>query len=89
MVSSVTAFDPYWQMPSRGRSFHEALRGEEDRRESSTIFKAITTVVKATLSLLKDCPISDLGDVSLFQPIVVLEGMLYEAFLNGADTLQA
>jgi len=85
MVSSITAFHPYWQMLRRGRSFHEALRGEEDRRESSVIFKAITTTVKATLSLFDRRFISYSGEVSLFQPIVVLEGILFEAYLDNAE----
>lgn len=85
IVSSVTVYHQFWLMPRRGRSFHEAFRSSEDRRESSSIFKAVTTVVKATLSQIGDANVPDLGDVRLFQPIVVFEGTVLEAYLDGNE----
>jgi hypothetical protein len=83
LLSSVAVYHPYWLSSRLGRSYYEAFKGGPDtERSPNMIFKALTTAVKATISRIDNYRPTDKGEVTFYQPLVVIEGELYEAFLG-------
>ena len=63
----------------RGRSYFEA--NKKDTESSETIFKALTTVTKASLYTMKQWG-RNKYDIAFYYPLVVYEGRLFQACLN-------
>ena len=82
---------PFWQMPRRGRSYYEAFRNKNDDAASDTIFRALTTTVKATIATMATVGPGGgtvRGDVSFYYPLVVLDGELYEGYLGSQQQIE-
>lgn len=78
-IASVTAYHPYWLMPRRGRSYYEGFKGPDTPGPSNTIHRGVMSVVKATIDRMDE----DKGyPFVMYQPVIVLEGRLFEAFLD-------
>ncbi|HLG58922.1 MAG TPA: hypothetical protein VI485_26485 [Vicinamibacterales bacterium] len=90
LLKPVSTSHPFWNWPRRGRSYFEAFRSAAGAEAPSNIFKAITTVVKATLwaysAVVQRGPMS-MGELSIFQPVIVIEGDLFEATINDAGVV--
>lgn len=75
-----------------GRSYHEGFKAE---KEESQIFKALTTTIKASEDCLRrnSTPDDDFlpsvhTQIHFIDPIVVVDGVLYEAYLNENSEMQ-
>ncbi len=78
-----------------GRSYYEGFKSDDQR---SQIFKALTSAVKASEECAerndpnseenKDWRIEGQVQISFVEPIVVLDGLLFEAYLDEKDTLK-
>jgi len=78
-IASVTAYHPYWLMPRRDRSYYEGFKGPDTAGSPNNIHKGVMSVIKATIARMDE----DRGDAFvMYQPLVVLEGRLFEAFLD-------
>jgi hypothetical protein len=85
-VAAVTALHPYWLLPRRGRSWYEAFKGADTTGQPNQIFKALMSVARATIaSMEENSRVLTLGNVVLYQPVVVLEGNLFEAYLDTGE----
>ncbi len=71
------SFHHYFQKPYLARTFHEPFKHQEKADASPKIYRAIMSVVKATLFYCQDQPWS--GWLNIYYPIIVLDGNLYEA----------
>jgi hypothetical protein len=78
-IASVTAYHPYWLMPRRGRSYYEGFKGPDTTGSPNNIHKGVMSVIKATITRMDE----DRGHpFVMYQPLIVLEGRLFEGFLN-------
>ncbi len=68
---------PFNSYPRRGRSYFEPFKSKET---GETIFKAITTSVKATIAMRDQKFASGGRNICFYYPIIVLEGKLFEAY---------
>ena len=74
-----------------GRSYFEGFKSPDAK---SAIFDALTTTVKASEYILKnDIPFGGQGNdkrpvISFFEPIIVFDGQLFEAYINECDCLE-
>jgi hypothetical protein len=76
---------PFATDKMRGRGHFEPFKGGEG---GEMIFKAITTVVKATIATRKNGFGAGRGSVFFYYPLVVFDGLLFEAHLkDGAISL--
>lgn len=70
-------------MPRRGRSYYERFKGPDTGGSTNNIHKGVMSVIKATIARMDE----DRGHpFVMYQPLIVLEGRLFEAFLG--DTRQ-
>lgn len=70
---------PYSSFLRRGRSFFEPFKNNET---GESIYKALTTVVKALIALKADRFGLYGNSACVFYPLVVFDGLLYEAYLE-------
>jgi hypothetical protein len=75
---------PTWSGLRRGRNYVQVRFGDKGE-VNAEITKAITTVVKAAVEMHADKAPGQ--TVQLFQPVVVLDGQLFEAYLNPQHTI--
>ena len=68
---------PFKSYLRRGRSYFEAFK---DRETGVTIFKALTTSVKATIAMRDEKFASGGRNICFYYPIIVFEGRLFEAY---------
>ena len=77
-----------------GRSYYEAFKSADAK---SAIFEALTTTIKASEYRLKkekgagvdiDTGLKEYREITFVDPIVVLDGLLYEAYLNDNNAIQ-
>ena len=70
---------PFYKYKRRGRSYFEAFKNTE---AGDTIFKALTTAVKATISMRDGKFGAQVRDLCFYYPLIVFEGKLFEAYLE-------
>jgi hypothetical protein len=68
----------------RGRSYFEAFKNMES---GDTIFKALTTSVKATIAMQKNKFGAQLSDLCFYYPLIVFDGKLFTAHLKNKNVV--
>jgi hypothetical protein len=81
-VESLQITHPFTAGKRRGRSYFEPFKNSET---SEAIFKALTTSVKATIATRDSYYSGGHPNICFYYPLVVFEGDLYEAYLEGND----
>jgi hypothetical protein len=88
VLEALETVHPYAKNRMRGRGYLEALKGgspDMGGEFASMIFKAITTAVKAAI-IARDQQFAARGNsVCFYYPFIVLDGVLFEAFLEGDE----
>lgn len=79
----IGASHPLFDTPCLGRGYTELFRESNQEEADSPIFKAITTAVKATLAAREAKFAAGDKSICVYYPLVVLDGMLWESFLEG------
>ena len=81
---------PVFQYRRRGRGFTELFKGE-DTRGTDNVFRSVVTAAKAAAATHKSKFASGARNICFFYPMVVLDGELWDAHLNGPamDAIQA
>jgi len=65
-----------------GRSFFEPFKGYEER---GTIFKSLTTSVKATIAMRDTKFGAGKRSICFYYPVIIFDGVLFEAYLKDDD----
>jgi hypothetical protein len=79
LYNKLDEIHPFNSYPRRGRSYFEAFKNKET---GETIFKALTTSVKATIAMRDDSFASGGRSICFYYPIIVFEGKLFEAYFE-------
>lgn len=72
-------FHPFWKPKRRGRSYFVVYNNDSG---STKIYKALTNAVKAAIAAREEGFGTSTTDSCFYYPLVVLDGNLYEAYLN-------
>lgn len=86
LLMELEKFHPFKVHPRRGRTFFEAFKGES-AETSGTIFKSLTTAVKATIAMRSEEFAAGKNSVCFYYPIVIFEGRLFEAYLENGKVI--
>ncbi len=70
---------PFAKYKKVARSYFEAFKNNE---RSENIFKALTTVVKATLFTMKKGFVYDKTSICFYYPLIILDGRLFQGTLS-------
>lgn len=75
----IKIYQPFARYKKVARSYFEAFKNNE---RSENIFKALTTVVKATLFTMKKGFAYDKTSICFYYPLIILDGRLFQGILN-------
>lgn len=82
LVEQLTSTHPLFNVARVGRGYTELFRESNHDEADSPIFSALTTAVKATLAAREESFAAGTNSICVYYPLVVLEGILWEAFLQ-------